>query len=136
MKILLRNKKLQMCVCLILVMIMVSTISFALGNQDEELQKKYAAILGEYEFDLSEFGQEAIYVTFRIESGSLWADSGDGEPTTLVLSGDEPYEFTSDDPDSGSLEIKFLKDEEDKYTMCTIAILDQGVEVTGIKTGK
>lgn len=133
MKILLRNQKLQMCVCLILVMFMVSSISYAKGNQDEELQKKYSAILGEYEFDLTEFGSESIVVEFRVDSGSLWADSGDGQPTTLEPAGDEPYEFTSDDPESGALEIKFLKDDQGEYTICIIALLDQGVEVTGIK---
>ncbi|MEE8376774.1 MAG: hypothetical protein V3R45_00255 [Candidatus Aminicenantaceae bacterium] len=132
-KMLLRNQKLQMCVCLILVMFMVSSISFALGNQDEELQKKYAAILGEYEFDLSEFGGEPIVVEFRVDSGSLWADSGDGQPTTLEPIGDEPYEFTADDPESGALEIKFVKDDEGKYTICTIALLDQGAEISGNK---
>lgn len=133
MKMLLRNQKLQMCVCLILVIFMVSSISYAKGNQDEELQKKYSAILGEYEFDLTEFGSDSIVVEFRVDSGSLWADSGDGQPTTLEPIGDEPYEFTSDDPESGALEIKFLKDDQGEYTICIIALLDQGVEVTGIK---
>ena len=51
----------------------------------------------------------------------------------LEPEGDEPYEFSSDDPESGPLEIKFLKDDKDEYTICTIAILDQGVEISGIK---
>ena len=131
-----RNQRSQMFMCLILVMFMVSSISFARENQDEELQKKYAAILGEYEFDLTEFGMEVIVVEFRVDSGSLWADSGDGQPSTLEPAGDEPYEFTSDDPDSGALEIKFLKDAQDEYTICTIALLDQGVEISGNKIKK
>lgn len=136
MKMLLRNQKLQMCVCLILVIFMVSSISFALGSQDEELTKKYSEILGEYEFDLTEFTGEVIIVEFRIDSGSLWADSGDGQPTILEPIGDEPYEFTADDPESGSLEIKFLKDDQGEYTICTIALLDQGVEISGNKIKK
>lgn len=129
----LKNQKFQMSMCLILVMFMVSSISFAKGNQDEELTKKYSAILGEYEFDLSEFGQEVIILKIHVESGSLWGDSGDGEPIILELIGDEPYEFTADDPESGTLEIKFSKDDQGEYTVCTIAILDAGVEVTGNK---
>lgn len=136
MKMLLRNQKLQMCVCLILVIFMVSSISFALGSQDEELTKKYSEILGEYEFDLTEFTGEVIIVEFRIDSGSLWADSGDGQPTILEPIGDEPYEFTADDPESGSLEIKFLEDDQGEYTVCTIALLDQGVEISGNKIKK
>lgn len=122
-----------MCVFLILVMFMVSSISFAKGNQDEELTKKYAAILGEYEFDLTEFTGEVIIVEFRVDSGSLWADSGDGQPTTLEPIGDEPYEFTADDPDQGALEFKFLKDDQGEYTICNVALLDMGVEISGNK---
>lgn len=133
MKMLLRNQRLQMFMCLILVMSMVSSISFAKGNQDEELKKKYSAILGDYEFDLTEFGGEVIILKIHVDTGSLWGDSGDGKPITLEPAGDEPYEFTADDPDSGALEIKFLKDDEGQYTICNIALLDMGVEVTGNK---
>ena len=133
MKMLLRNQKLQMCVFLILVMFMVSSISFAQGNQDEELTKKYSAILGEYEFDLSEFGDEPIVVEFRVDSGSLWADSGDGQPTILEPIGDEPYEFTSDDPDLGALEFKFLKDDQGNYTICNLVNTDMGLDIKGSK---
>ncbi len=132
----LKNQRLQMFVCLILVLSMVTSISFAMGNQDEELKKKYDAILGEYEFDLTEFGGDFIILKFHIDSGALWGDSGDGAPITLEPAGDEPFEFTSDDPDSGALEIKFLKDEKGKYTLCQVAILSQGVELTGIKIEK
>ena len=129
----LKNKKLQMFIGLTLVIFMVSSISFAQENQDEELKKKFSAILGEYEFDLSEFGVESIFLEFRVESGSILIDSGDGMPTTLEPAGEELYEFTSDDPESGPLEIKFTKDDEGKYTICTIAILDQGAEISGNK---
>jgi len=128
-----RNQRLQMLVCLVLVITMVTSFSFALGNQDEELEKKYAPILGEYEFDLSEFGADVIILKFHIDSEALWGDSGDGAPITLEPAGDELYEFTSDDPDSGALEIKFLKDDEGQYTLCQVAILDQGVEIIGTK---
>lgn len=130
---LLRNKRLQMFVCLILGMFLMSSISFAKGNQDKELKKKYSAILGEYKFDLTEFGLEVIILKIHVDKGSLWGDSGDGKPIILEPAGDEPYEFTADDPDSGALEIKFLKNDEGQYIMCQIAVLDQGVEIIGIK---
>ena len=118
--------------CLMLI-IMVSSISFALGNQDEELKKKYSEILGDYEFDIIEFGGDVIVLKIHVESGSLWADSGDGAPVTLEPSGDEPFEFTANDPNSGALEFKFLKDDQGKYTICNIALLDMGVEISGNK---
>jgi len=89
--------------------------------------------MGDYEFDLVEFGGEVIFLKIHVETGSLWADSGDGAPITLEPAGDEPYEFTADDPDSGYLEIKFLKDDQGKYTICHIALLDMGVEISGTK---
>ena len=130
---LLKNQKLQMFVCLVLAVFMVSSISFAKGNQDEQLKKKYAAILGEYEYDLTDFGAGIIFIKFHIDNGALWAESGLGSPFTLEQTEDESFEFTSDDPDSGALEIKFLKDDDGKYTICQIAILDQGVEIIGNK---
>ena len=64
-KMLLKNQKLQMFVCLVLAVFMVSSISFAKGNQDEQLKKKYAAILGEYEYDLTDFGAGIIFIKFH-----------------------------------------------------------------------
>ena len=130
---LLKNQKLQMFVCLVLAVFMVSSISFAKGNQDEELKKKYAAILGDYEFDLSEYGQPVMVLKIHVESGSLWKYSDDGASFTLEPAGDEPFEFTADDPDSGALEFKFRKDDQGEYTICIVALLDQGVEISGNK---
>ena len=125
-----------MLVCLILVAFMTVSISMAQGEQDEALKKKYEAILGEYEFDLSEYGAEIVIIKFYIYDGALWGESGLGSPFTLEQTGDESYEFTSNDPDSGTLEIKFPKDDKGEYTICQIAILDQGVEISGIKIEK
>jgi len=128
-----RKQSLQMIMCLMLIMFMAASLSFALGNQDEELKKKYSEILGEYEFDLTEIGGEIIVLNIHVETGSLWGDSGDGAPIILEPAGDEPFEFTADDPDSGSLEIRFVKDDQGQYTICNIALLDQGVEISGNK---
>ncbi len=123
MKMILNNQRFQMFMCFILVISLVPTISLAVGNQDEELKTKYSAILGEYEFDLIEFGGEVIILKIYIESGSLWGDSGDGYPITLEPTGDESFEFTADDPDSGALEIAFAKDDQGKYTICNIYLM-------------
>ena len=131
-----RNQKFQMFVSLILALFMLASISFAQTEQDEELKKKFAPILGEYEFDLTDFGAGIIFIKFHIDNGALWAESGLGSPFTLEQTEDESFEFTSDDPDSGALEIKFSKDDKDQYTICQIAILDQGVEITGTKIEK
>jgi hypothetical protein len=127
-----KNQKWLLFVCLILVIFVAATISLA-QEKDEELKKKYSAILGDYEFDLTEYSMDVIILNFHIQGGELWGDSGDGNPITLEPAGDEPFEFTSDDPDSGALEIKFEKDDEGEYSICHINLLDQGVEITGYK---
>jgi len=70
---------------------------------------------------MGEFGGEILILKIHIDAGALWGDSGDGAPVTLEPAGDEPYEFTADDPDQG------------EYTICSVALLDMGVEVTGNK---
>ena len=133
---LLNNQRIRILVCLILVTFLAASTSMAQGDQDEALKKKYEAILGEYEFDLSEFGGDVILLKFEIKDGALWGDSGDGMPVTLEQVADDVFEFTAEDPESGSLEFRFPKDDKGEYTICQVAILDQGVELTGIKIEK
>ena len=121
---------------LILIAALVSG-SLAVASQektDEELKKKYGAILGEYEFDLSELGGDTQILTFYIQEGELWADSGDGRPAILEpVESDEGMKFTAEDPESGVFEITFLKDEEGNYTKCRAYIHNMDLEIEGIK---
>jgi hypothetical protein len=120
-------------VCLSLALLMIASVGTAQEGSDEELKKKYAPILGEYEFDLTEYGGEVIVLKIHVESGDLWGDSGDGKPITLEQIEGGEFEFTADDPDSGALEIKFLKNDEGEYTLCRIMLVDQGLEIEGMK---
>ena len=133
MKILFKSRSFYIFLSLILGVLMVGSVCFSQEKSDEELKKKYDLILGEYEFDLSEFGGAVIVLKFHIENGALWGDSGDGNPITLEPIEDGQLEFTADDPESGALEITFLKDDEGQYTKCLIKLLDMGLETTGNK---
>lgn len=133
MKTFFSNHRLNMFMCSILALVLIVSVSIAQENSDEALKKKYAPILGEYEFDLSGLGGEVIVLKIHIDGGELWGDSGDGNPVTLKPVEDMEFEFTADDPDSGALEIKFVKDDEDKYTICQINLVDMGVEIEGYK---
>jgi hypothetical protein len=128
-----RNRTIQMMMGLALILLMAASLSMAQEKTDEELEKKYNAILGEFEFDLTDLGGEIIVLNFHIDSGALWGDSGDGKPITLEPVEGEEYKFISQDPDSGALEIGFLKDDQDQYSICHIVLLDLGVEITGNK---
>jgi len=127
------SQKIRLITILSLCIFVSVSFCSAQEQKEEELQTKYSAILGDFEFDLTEFGGEIIVLNFHIESGALWGDSGDGKPITLEPIEGEEFKFKSIDPDSGALEINFLKDEEDEYTVCHIVLLDQGVEITGNK---
>ncbi|MFC2157031.1 hypothetical protein ACFLT9_04265 [Acidobacteriota bacterium] len=134
MKQLSANHKWTMFMCSLLGLLLMVSISIAYEIQDDDaLNKKYAPILGDYEFDLSGMGGEVIVLKIHVEGGELWGDSGDGKPVTLEPVEDKEFEFTADDPDSGALEIKFVKDDEGNYTSCLINLVTMGVEIEGRK---
>ena len=104
-------------------LLVVSGSVFSQDQTDEELKKKYEAIIGEYEFDLSELGGETALLRFYVEGGALWADSGDGRPASLEPMEDSEFAFSGEDPDEG------------RYTKCRAVIEMLGVEIIGIKIG-
>jgi len=130
MKKLLKKRILHISVCLIVSLFMVCSITLAQEKSDEDLKKEYAPILGEYAFDSA---GAAFTLKFYIEGGALWADSGDERPATLEPVEDEVFSFTAEDPISGIFKIKFLKDDQGKYTLCHVVNENMGLETKGIK---
>jgi hypothetical protein len=100
---------------------------------DEELKKEYAAILGEYEFDLTHLGGETQILRFYVEDGALWADSGDGRPAEMEPVGGEGFAFKAEDPENGLFEIEFLKDDQGEYTVCHVVNSAMGVDIKGTR---
>lgn len=127
-----KNPMLWRVGCLIVALFLFCSISYSL--QEEELKKKYAPILGQYEFDLSDLGMGVLSVEFYVEGGSLWAMAEtSNEPGEMVPVEGKEFEFTIEDPDEGTYGIKFLKDDEGKYTKCHIQNETMGMDVTGKK---
>jgi len=123
---------------LIFVAVLLLAVSGPVFSQDqtnEELKNKYKAIIGDYEFDLSEMGGESVLLTFYIEEGELWADSGDGRPSALEPIEDLEFAFTGEDPEQGRFEFYFTKDDEGKYSKCRVVIESMGLEIFGFKIG-
>ena len=110
-------------------------ISISLAYQtDEELKKKYAPILGSYEFDMTDYGMGVMLVEVYVEYGSLWAfpQTSDSAGEMIVVEGEE-LSFKVEDGDEGTYEIKFLKDDEGNYTKCHVINEFQGMDVVGTK---
>jgi len=130
MKKLFKNQVLCTIAFFILFLSMALSVTVAQVGSDEELKKKYAPILGEYEF-LTAGG--AFTLKFYVEGGALWADSGDGRPATMEPLKDKEFEFTAEDPQAGIFEIKFLKDDQGKHTICHVVNTGMGLDAIGNK---
>ena len=126
-------------VCLVvsvaLLLIVLTGSALSQENKDENLKKKYAAILGGYKFDLNDLGQEPQIINFYVDDGHLWIDSGDGRPSIMEPEEDLELKFGASDPEIGGFVITFLKDDEGKYSQCRIYIEAVDLEITGIKIG-
>jgi hypothetical protein len=123
----------NMVLCFVLGLLIAGSALAVQEKTDESLQKKYAPILGTYEFDLSDMGGDVIYLEILIKEGELWGDSGDGMPITLKQEDEGEFAFTAQDEESGALKLVFEEDEEGNYTILTIDLLDMGVQIKGIK---
>ena len=123
----------KMVIFLALAAFVLSSISLAYQT-DEELKKKYAPILGSYEFDMTDYGMGVMLVEVYVEYGSLWAfpQTSDSAGEMIVVEGEE-LSFKVEDGDEGTYEIKFLKDEEGNYTKCHVINEFQGMDVVGTK---
>jgi hypothetical protein len=133
MKNLLDNRLLYLLVFLTVGFFIFRPVSLAQEKSDEELKKEYAAILGEYEFDLSDMGGNVEILKFYVEDGALWADSGDERPATMEPMGDEDFKFRAEDPESGIFEFEFLQDDLGEYTICHLVNSNMGLDITGTK---
>ena len=126
-----RAKKLV--IFLALAAFVLSSISLAYQT-DEELKKKYAPILGSYEFDMTDYGMGIMMVEVYVEYGSLWAfpETSDSAGEMIVVEGEE-LSFKIEDPNEGNYEIKFLKDDDGKYSKCHVKNELAGMDVIGTK---
>ena len=114
-------------------LLLSGALTFA-SQTDEELKKKYAPIVGEYEFDLTEQGMGVIRVDVYVESGSLWAfpEVADSPGEMVPVEGKE-FEFMVTDPDSGEFACKFMKDDAGEYTKFHLVNEMMGMDVVGTR---
>ena len=109
----------------------------SLYAQESAFAKKYAEVVGDYEFDMSEMGMGVLTINVYVEDDALWAwPETSNEPARLEPVAGEPMKFTVEDPGEGTYDVWFLKDEQGKYTKCRVANEGQGMDITGTKKVK
>lgn len=102
----------------------------------QDLEKKYAPIVGDYEFDMSEAGMGVMTVQIYVENDALWAwPQGENEPGEMIPVEGQEFVFTIDAGDS-EWKLEFLKDESGKYTKCHAVNEVMGMDIKGEKVVK
>jgi hypothetical protein len=102
-------------------------------NSDEALAKKYAKILGRYEFDFSSLGGEVTVAEIVVRQGALWVDDGDGRPAEIKPVNDSAVEFAGEDAVNGPVQVTFIKDDSGTVVKCRFVMPNLDLDVTGTK---
>ncbi len=127
------NRALFLGASALLILLVSGSLGFVQEKTDEALTKKYAPILGDYEFDLADLGGDVQTLSVLIKEGELWIDSGDGDPAVMHPVEGIEFSFTAESSDGQTFEIKFAKDEEGQFNICQVNIVSMGIEIQGTK---
>ena len=129
-----RLEKTRLFTLLIFGLLLLMVVSAPGARAQEDGGKKYASILGDYEFDMSSVGLGVMVITFYMEEGELLVvTETSSEPGKLEPIQVKELAFTVEDPDEGTYTITFLKDETGKYTKCRIENENLNLDVKGKK---
>ncbi len=130
-------KRVSPLLCLAIMLLVMNPMVSA-QKKEQDLAKKYAVIVGDYEFDVTETGMGGIMtVNFYFEDGTLWGlPETSAEPAKMEPVEGKEFEFTIEDPEEGTYEIKFVKDESGKYTKCHVKNETVGFDLVGTKLKK
>lgn len=103
------------------------------SGADEALAKKYAAILGTYELDLTAMGGDLHPTDIVVRDGKLWVDDGDGRPAEIKPVGDSGLEFEGQDEFNGPVKVTFIKNDQNVVIKMRLVMPDQDLDVSGNK---
>jgi hypothetical protein len=117
------------------IVFLICSLSVLPGAQD--LEKKYAPILGDYVFDMTNFGWGEVTVKVYIENDALWSwpDNSD-EPGEMIPVEGEGFVFTIDAGEQGVYKLEFIKGDSGEYTKCHAINETLGIDHTGEKIKK
>ena len=123
----LMTQKRILVITLLALMVAVCSPIFLAQQKDEALKKKYAPVLGDYEFSMD---TQVMVVSFWIEGGViLGAPEGETPAEITPIEGQE-LKFEAD-VEGTYYELTFVKDESGKVTSCMMVV--NGMEVEGVK---
>jgi len=111
---------------LTLTLFVLSASLFAFYQEDAE--KKYAPLVGDYEFDMQ--GQIMV-VSFWVEDGKLVGAPEGETPEELEPVEGEDLKFEMNTADGQFLELEFIKDEAGKINTCIVVTM--GMELEGVR---
>ena len=92
--------------------------------------KKYADIVGDYEFDQE--GQ-IILVSFWVEEGQLWGRPEGQAAAVLEPVEGKPLHFEVNTGDGQTMELEFVKDDSGKVAKCLVDMMGMAMEGVKIK---
>jgi hypothetical protein len=109
-------------ICIVLLLVFSCGTTFSLG---EDLAKKYAPIIGTYEFAME---AEVMNVKFWVEDGKFWGAPPGETPAEIVPMEGEEWKFEATTDDGQYSLITFAKDESGKFNLCTLESMGMMLE--------
>lgn len=122
-----KKKAAAVVICSAFMLMFLSTVAFSLG---EDLEKKYAPIVGTYEFYVE---AEVMNIKFWVEDEKFWGAPEGETPAEIVPMEGEEWKFEASTDDGQYFIITFAKDESGKFNKCIIEAMGMELEGTRIK---
>lgn len=111
---------------------LIAGLAYASGIQEKKAADRYAALCGDYRFDLTAYGAEMITARFFVENEEFFVQASTSQnPDALSPVDGQPLKFFIDDPDEGHWDFEFLKDDGGKVAKCRIVNAGMGIDATG-----
>lgn len=88
---------------------LIAGLASASGAQETKAAEKYAALCGDYRFDLTAYGADMITARFFVENSEFFVQASTSQnPDALSAVEGQPLKFFLDDPDEGHWDFEFL----------------------------
>jgi len=109
-------------ICIVLLLVFSCGTAFSLG---EDLEKKYAPIIGTYEFYVE---AQIMNIKFWVEEEKFWGAPPGETPAEIVPLEGEDWKFEASTDNGQYFIIEFAKDESGKFNKCTVESMGMVIE--------